>query len=119
MSVTITAGAQTVTAEASTIRTRLSRPSRNIVHPVLGREDPDVTLRPAGVRAGVLELRVATLADVVALVDVHALSVPLHVTDDVSGLDMDYVLEEDGDVTYEHDGARFVVTVRGVQEVVL
>jgi len=33
-----------------------TRPSRNIVHPILGRRVPDITLRPAGVRTGTLRL---------------------------------------------------------------
>lgn len=43
---------------APTIVTALStgRPVATIVHPILGRDAPDVTVRPAGLRTGSLEL---------------------------------------------------------------
>lgn len=33
-----------------------TREVRTIVHPILGRSDPDITFRPAGLRAGTLKL---------------------------------------------------------------
>jgi hypothetical protein len=33
-----------------------ARESGNIIHPIIGRAEPDVTLRPASLRTGVLEL---------------------------------------------------------------
>lgn len=40
-----------------------TRPARSVVHEVLGRSDPDVTLRPAGTRRGTLRLVFAAEAD--------------------------------------------------------
>lgn len=34
--------------------------SRNLVHPIIGRTDPDVTLRPAAMRRGTLEIWCST-----------------------------------------------------------
>jgi hypothetical protein len=39
------------------------RSSGNIVHPILGRKFPDVTLRPGGARTGTIELRVPVDAE--------------------------------------------------------
>lgn len=50
-----------------------SREARTKVHDILGRSDPDVTLRPAGLRAGTLKLVFATeqaAADAVAVLAV-------------------------------------------------
>lgn len=35
---------------------RSERESRNVVHPILGRDEPDVTLRPSNLRTGTLTL---------------------------------------------------------------
>lgn len=40
-----------------------SRSVETIVHKIIGREDPDITLRPAGLRSGTLTLVFATGAD--------------------------------------------------------
>ncbi|MCE4024662.1 hypothetical protein LXM50_01605 [Microbacterium sp. Au-Mic1] len=62
MATTITAGATTITPilidgfEAS-------RSGGSIVHPILGRTNPDITLRPAGMKTGTLSLLFAVEAD--------------------------------------------------------
>lgn len=43
-----------------------SRPVRTLVHTILGRSDPDVTYRPAGLRKGELTLVFATGAEAAA-----------------------------------------------------
>lgn len=42
------------------------RETRTIVHTIIGREDPDITLRPAGLRTGTLTLVFATGAQATA-----------------------------------------------------
>lgn len=42
---------------------RMSREARTRVHTILGRSEPDVTFRPAGLRKGVLRCVFATEAD--------------------------------------------------------
>jgi hypothetical protein len=55
MSTVITSGSETI--EPTIIDGYSSgRESRNIVHPILGRSEPDVTLRPANLRTGTLTL---------------------------------------------------------------
>lgn len=70
-----------------------SIPVRNIVHTILGRSDPDVTFRPAGLRTGTLSLVFELEAD--AWAAVAALRVPqvLTLTDaDVAVVNMSFVV---------------------------
>lgn len=55
MSTTITRGNVVITPTAVT-SVRSERESRNVVHSIIGRDADDVTLRPAGLRTGTLEL---------------------------------------------------------------
>lgn len=51
----ITHGADTITP-TQVLGYQSEREGRNIVHPILGRPSPDVTLRPAGLRTGTLSM---------------------------------------------------------------
>lgn len=55
MSATITRGA-TVLRPTAVTSIRTERESRNIVHDIIARADADVSLRPAGLRSGTIEL---------------------------------------------------------------
>lgn len=74
----------------------------NKVHPIIGRADPDVTLRPAGTRTGTLELGFHGLtseADSKAAADAHALGgVFTLTTDDRVTLTMFYVVRDGGQI---------------------
>lgn len=61
---TITSGTLTFTPELVTAWA-VSQESRNVVHAIIGRTDPDVTLKPASSRTGTLEMLFtsATLAE--------------------------------------------------------
>lgn len=59
MSSTITSGANTINPVA-VYEYETSQPARNIVHPILGRSNPDVTFRAAGTRGGILRMVFAT-----------------------------------------------------------
>lgn len=75
-----------------------SRAARSIVHTILGRADPDITLRPAGLRKGTLTLVFATGA--AAASAEAALVVPRVFTlvdPDVPNVSMAFVVA-DGDV---------------------
>lgn len=56
LSLVITQGTETVIKPRSAPGYESRRESQNIVHQVLGRPDPDITLRPATVRVGTLSL---------------------------------------------------------------
>lgn len=70
--------AQTISHAGGTIHPDLvlgyqsSRESGNIIHTVPGRSNPDVTLRPARLRTGSLELFFADEYDAKAAEDAHA-----------------------------------------------
>ncbi len=56
---TMTRGA-TVLAPVDVLGWSLTRPGRSVVHPILGRAAPTVTVRAAGLRAGTLRTLWAT-----------------------------------------------------------
>lgn len=65
MSTIITHAAGTITPEVVD-GFEASRPARTIVHTILGRADPDITFRPAGLRNGELALVFGTGAEAAA-----------------------------------------------------
>lgn len=80
-----------------------SRRARSLVHEVLGRPDPDITLRPAGVRSGTLRLLFATGAEAAAAASVFATAQTLTITDpDVAQVSMSFVVAE-GDIVVQLD----------------
>lgn len=56
---TISSGTLTFTPELVTAW-EVSQESRNVIHPIIGRTDPDVTLKPASSRTGTLEMLFTT-----------------------------------------------------------
>ena len=75
-----------------------ARRSHSLVHPVLGRTDPDVTLRPAGMRTGTLTMLFANAADAAAAEAVFAVAQRLTLADpDVAAVAMTFVVAE-GDI---------------------
>lgn len=74
------------------------RPARTLVHPIMGRDDPDITYRPVGLRKGTLTLVFGTGALAAAAED--ALIVPrvYTLTDpDVAEVGMQFVVA-DGEI---------------------
>lgn len=89
--------------------------SGNIVHPILGRANPDVTIRPAGLRTGSIEMGFAgdtAEADSEAARSLHATGGVFVVTsDDRSTLEMFYIVS--GRIVRElEDGSRDAWIVR-------
>lgn len=62
MATTITTGSTTITPLLVT-GWQASQESRNIVHTIIGRSSPDVTLKTANMRTGTLEMLFGTAAD--------------------------------------------------------
>jgi hypothetical protein len=115
---TITDGTTTITPDL-VLGWDSTRDARTQVHPVLGRSDPEVTLRPSAVRTGRLQLWFVEQADAVAAELAHAgTSVwSLNAGPDAPGLPA-YVVS--GAVTLHADGSsldRWLVEVE-YQEVV-
>jgi hypothetical protein len=71
MATIITVGDHTMTP-TQVLGYASSRQSRNIVHDILGRESPDITLRPASLRTGTLEMGFTSEADAKDAEDRHA-----------------------------------------------
>lgn len=90
-----------------------TRQSRNVIHDIIGREDPEVTLRVAGLRTGTLEMLVSTLANALALEALHTPGVVMTLADvDLPGLNMDYVTSGDIGVQLDDETRdRWLVTV--------
>lgn len=93
------------------------REARTIAHTVLDRSDPDVTLRPVGLRTGTLNLFCATRAIATDAEEMHRQSRVLTLTsDDEPTADMTYVAT--GSLSTEWDATNNRWTVRvGYQEV--
>jgi hypothetical protein len=70
-----------------------TRAARTIVHEVLDRPDPDITLRPVGYRAGTLGLFFPDRATALAAEDMHRIPGVLHLDADAdeATATMDYV----------------------------
>lgn len=95
-----------------------TRPLRSVVHQLLGRTDPDVTLRASGVRTGSLEVLCADAASMQEIVDLHAAATVLTISDDVATfVDMTYVVAGEIAFGLHEFRNRWVVTIP-YQEVV-
>lgn len=71
MTVTITAGASTITPELA-LGYSASTESRNVTHAIIGRADPDVSLAADTLRKGTLELFFATAESAWDAFSVHS-----------------------------------------------
>lgn len=96
-----------------------SNRSRSVVHAVIGRADPDVTLRAAATRSGDLSILCESEAQANEVVALHVAGLVLTLTEDVlTTVSMEYVVA--GDIRAELNPdtrSRWVVTVP-YQEVV-
>lgn len=111
MATTITLGAESVSPELVTGYVA-ARQGGNLLHKVIARADPDVTLSPAGLRSGTLEIWCADLDVALAADALHAGVGVLHLTDDaLPGLDMDYVLAGRIETSPAKETTRWVVRV--------
>lgn len=109
MSTTITWGTQAVYPEMVT-GYESARESGNVLHKVIGRADPDVTLRAAGLRTGSLEIWCSTHQVALDVEAMHAQAGVFHLTDTAfPGLGMHYVTS--GRVELRQDGTRWLVRV--------
>lgn len=97
MSTTITYTGGTITPEVVE-GFSASRSARSIVHNIMGRTDPDITLRPAGLRKGTLTLVFATGALAQAAEAILAVPQIFALSDaDVPEVNMQFVVA-DGDI---------------------
>ena len=87
-----------ITADAGSITPHLVlgyqsvRTTGNVLHPIIGRSDVDVTFKAAGLRTGTLRLLVLTLAEALAAEALHASIGILRLSDtDLPALNMRYV----------------------------
>ena len=79
-----------------------TRNAENKVHNVIGRSDPEITFKAAGLRTGTLSIFCATYADALTVESMHAVTGVFTLTDDqLPGLNMRYV--PSGSITSELD----------------
>lgn len=103
---TITDGVTTITPHL-VVEWRSTTPARSVVHPILDRPDPDVTLRTGGLRTGVLRLFFLEQADALAAVELHRQASPfaLDAAPESPALSMTYVVAPAGTDLVNHDPA--------------
>jgi hypothetical protein len=81
-----------------------SREAQNVLHPIVGSASVEVTLRPAGLRTGTLELLTETLDDALNIEALAAQAKVLTLThDDLLSLAMSFVASGDITVTLDED----------------
>lgn len=101
MATTITSGSTTLTPEL-VLGWESVQDSRNIVHPIIGSANPDVTLKPANLRTGTLEMLFLTAADAEEARIAHAtLGVFQLVSTEITYADMYYVVSGSINTTLE------------------
>ena len=95
-----------------------TRESGNVIHSIIGRPSPEVTLRAAGLRTGNLEALLLLEADAIALESLLAKPKTLLLTDpDVTGVNMSFVLAGPITRTLEDDTRRAWLVKFDFQEV--
>lgn len=110
MPTTITDGITTVTPTL-VLDYAYDREARTIAHTVLDRSDPDVTLRPVGLRTGTLNLFCADRSTATAVEELHRTPAPLFLaSDDEATADMAYVVTGRLGVSWDADNDRWKVT---------
>lgn len=93
MAITITMGASSV-APQLVLGYKTTRQGKNLIHPIVNRADPDVTLAEAGLRTGTLELLFLNLTDALAGELLHAGVGACQLEDtDLPGMNMFYVVD--------------------------
>lgn len=112
MTITITCGAASASPR-QILSYKSSRTARNLIHDIIDRADPDVTLKPAGLRRGTLEMLCLDLTAGLAMEALHA-GEGVCVLEDTErpGRNMSYVSA--GDISLELDlqtGTRWIVSV--------
>jgi hypothetical protein len=94
MATTITTGVNIISPDLI-LSWESSQESRNIVHTIIGRSNPDVTLKPANLRTGTLELFFTTPEDAFECAALHADAATFLITSDQSWIDgMIYVVTD-------------------------
>lgn len=116
---TITDGATTVTPTL-VLGHEVSRRSRTVIHPILGRPDPDVTLREAALRRGTLRVLFPDAESAYVCFSMHAgLSVLTLTTPELPSASMSYVVDGDADLQLDEDTRERCVVEIPFQEVAL
>lgn len=113
---TLTRDAVTITPEL-VLGWQQGRAGRSVVHQILSRPDPDVTLRPSAVATGTLSLFFTSLTDAQQALTEHADTPGVWTFDgspEEPALTLTYVLSPDGTASMRADGTqltRWVVEV--------
>lgn len=86
------------------------RASQSVVHKIMGRTDPDVTLRPAALRTGSLTLLFSTQADAQNGADLlGVLGVSVLSDTDVPGVGMSFIAT--GDLAVQEDSPNWTLAL--------
>lgn len=107
----------TVFAPTAVETVDVSRAGRTLVHDVLGRSNPDVTLRASGLRTGTLDLVFSGEADGKAALDALAVGVVAQVASSAAALTLSFVVPEGQDVALSRARAGYWTLSVPFQEV--
>ena len=96
MATTITTAAGQTTEPVLVLSYETVRNVPTLTHTIIGRGDPDVTLKPAGLRSGTLQLLYATEAEATAaMLVLTVLGTLVLADDDVASVGMTFVVTGD------------------------
>lgn len=114
---TITRGATTITPSLI-LGYSAETYSRNVIHEILGRPDPDVSLRDDTLRSGTLRLLFEFEADAIEALELHATAGTLTLSyPEISSTDMTYVRRDRMTLSLDLATLTYWVLEVGFQEV--
>jgi hypothetical protein len=117
MSTTLTKDA-TVITPVQTLGYSSTQQTGNIVHAVVGRNDPDISFAAAGLRTGTLSFLFLTLADALACRSLHAsVGITVLADTDLPGIGMRYVASGAIDVELDDESRLLWIVSVEFQEV--
>lgn len=103
MTTTITTGSTTITP-VLVLGWQTSQESRNIIHAIIGRSDPEVTLQPANLRTGTLQLFFTTEAAAEEARVLHSGAAVFYLdSDEITSANMYYVVNGSISAALEDD----------------
>lgn len=117
MTTTITDGHTTVTPTL-VMGWESSQDTRNIVHPIIGRSNPDFTIKPSNLRTGTLNLFFEDYAEADLCRSIHANAAVFTLyTDDFAAANMNYVVYQDVTIALDQETLKHWTVTIQFQEV--
>jgi hypothetical protein len=117
MTTTITTGSTTITP-VLVLGWETSQESRNIIHSIIGRSDPDVTLQPANLRTATLQLFFTTEAEAEEARTLHSAAAVFYLdSDEIAAANLYYVVSGSISAALEDETRKYWIVSVDYQEI--